>query len=81
MPEISDTIETAATDGIQSTTVDGRTTVATPIPDLIAADKHIAGRTALTGTNDRGGSKSAWGGLRPARVIPPGTVGPTGGTG
>lgn len=36
------------------------------LPDLIAADKHLAAKEALEGTNEQGGSASLWSKLRPA---------------
>lgn len=51
---------------------DGQSAEGQPLPDLIAADKHLAAKTTLAVTNANGGSRSGWAGLRPARVIPPG---------
>lgn len=48
--EITDAIEQAATEGIASVSIDGETTTARSIPDLIAADKHLANkRVAVLG--------------------------------
>jgi hypothetical protein len=68
MPDISDTIETVAAEPAEAT-VDGQSAKNQPIPDLIAADKHISAKTALEGTNANGGSKSMWGKVRMARGI------------
>ena len=77
MPDASDIAETIAeiaADGIQSATQDGRTAVAKPIGELDAARKIVAAESAVSGPNVNGGSRSLWGSLRPARVIPPGGV-------
>lgn len=74
MADLSEQIETTATDGVASATVDGRSATAVPIPDLIAADRYLAGKTAVEGTNPNGGKRSAWGKTRMARVVPPGAV-------
>jgi hypothetical protein len=42
-----------------------------PIPDLIALDKYVTGKAAVA----RAGG--AWGLVGGARVVPPGTVGPS----
>lgn len=68
MPDISDTIETTASDGVQSASADGRSVTAVPLPDLIQADKYLAGKTAAEGTNDNGGPRSLWTRLRPAKA-------------
>lgn len=54
-------------------TSDGQTVVSNPLPDVIQADRYRAGNAALGGPNLRGGSRSAWGAVRPAKVVPPGT--------
>lgn len=77
MPDASDIAETiaeVAADGVESASQDGRTATSFPIPDLIAAEKHTAGKEAVSGTNPQGGSRSLWGSLRPARAVPPGGV-------
>lgn len=71
MPDITEAIEQAAIDGVQSHTVDGKTTVAVPIPDQIEAAKFVESRQAVAGTNAKGGRKSGWRSLRPARAILP----------
>jgi hypothetical protein len=53
---------------------DGQSAEGQPLPDLIAADKHVKTQGALGGTNAKGGPKSGWRGLRSGRVIPPGAV-------
>lgn len=72
MPDITDTIEQIAEDGVQAATVDGQSTTAVPIPDLIAADKYLKAQEAAAGANPNGGVKSPWNRLRPARLISPG---------
>lgn len=74
MPDISDTIEQTAIDGVQSATADGQTVVAVPLPDQIAADKYLAAKAALAGANPRGGPKSAWNATRVAVFVPPGAA-------
>lgn len=73
MPDLSDTIQEVAETGIQSAAVDGRSSTGIPLPDLIQADKYLADKaaqaTAVTG------SRSAWGGTRMARAVPPGATG------
>ena len=72
MPDLSDTIEDRAEEGVESHTADGETTTATSIPDLIAADKYLASKSALDGSNSNGGPRSMWGRTRTARAIPQG---------
>jgi len=62
----------AAAANPQSATVDGTTVSAHSIPEQIAADQYAKSSTSMTGTNPQGGSRSAWGRMRPAKVIPPG---------
>lgn len=72
--EIADAAAQSADDGIQSVTVDGRTTVAMdPVKQLDVADR-LAERSALSGANANGGPVSAWNRTRAARAIPPGGV-------
>ena len=74
MPDLSDQIEDAANSPARVSTSAGAVD-AVPIPDLIAADKYLAERDALDGSNDNGGPRSPWARcLRPARVVPPGAV-------
>lgn len=62
MPDdISDAIETAATDGVHSASVDGQTVQAKPIDELIRAKQFLAAETAMSGTNSNGGPRGAWG--------------------
>lgn len=70
-PVTADSIAEAAANP-QSASVDGQQASAHPIPDQIEAAKFAASNTALDGTNDNGGPRSAWGRLRTARVNPPG---------
>lgn len=72
--DIAETIAQTAADGVASAVADGNSATATPIADLITAEKHIAAKTALAGSNACGGPKSGWRLLRPARAIPPGGV-------
>lgn len=74
MPDLTpESIAEAATNPA-SASVDGKSAAAVSIPDQITADKYAKAATALDGTNDNGGPKSAWGATRPARVNPPGAV-------
>lgn len=73
MPDLSDTIADAAA-GPQEVSVDGQTAVERPLDEIITADKYLAQKNALTGTNASGGPRSGWNSLRPARVIPPGAT-------
>ena len=50
--------------------VDGTKVVAPKLADIIAADKYLKGQAAIAA----GGS--GWNCLRPARVVPPGAIGP-----
>jgi hypothetical protein len=50
----------AATEGVASASVDGQSVTATPIPDLIALDRHVAEKRAAS-------SGSAWGGVKMVR--------------
>ena len=52
-------------------TADGVTVKKRPLKELIEAANHVAGMSAVASAG------SAWGCLRPARVVPPGAVGPT----
>lgn len=72
MPDITETIGQIASGGVQTHTGDGQTTIAIPIPDLIAAEKHLAAKAAQAETNAAGGPRSGWAGLRAARPILPG---------
>jgi hypothetical protein len=72
LPDISDTIETVASDGVQSASVDGQSVDAVDISKLIEADKYLAAKAAGGETNSKGGQRSGWNGLRPARYVPKG---------
>lgn len=61
--EIKEAIEQSATDGIKQVTTDNQTVEAHPLPDQIAADKHVSG-------ND--GASKPHRGLRITKLIPPG---------
>lgn len=79
MADINDTIQQTAADGVQTASVDGRTVTALPIADQIQAAQHTAAVAASSQPNRRGGRRSAWSMLRPAKVIPPGGTGDDGG--
>jgi hypothetical protein len=66
-------IETAATSPAAASGDAGSVT-AVSLPDLIAADKHLAAKAALEGTNDNGGPRSAWHCVRMAKVKMPGAT-------
>lgn len=66
MATISEQIEAIASDGVQSVSSDAGSFTATPIPDLIAADKHLSAKEATQGTNENGGPVSLWSKLSPA---------------
>lgn len=68
--EINDAIEQSATDGIKQVTSDGLTVQSHSLPEQIEAAKFLGAQKALKG------GKSAWAATRPARVVPPGSVGP-----
>jgi hypothetical protein len=65
MPDLSEQIEDAANAPAQVSTSAGSAT-AVSIPDLIAADNHLAAKEALDGTSEEGGPVSLWSKLRPA---------------
>lgn len=69
MADLSDNIEEAA-QGPKHVQTDAGSIDAQSLPDLIAADKYLKGQKAVSG-------KSGWGALRPTRVIPPGSIGPS----
>jgi hypothetical protein len=69
---VQEAIEQTAKAGVESVSVDGQTAKAIPLAQLLEADRYLAGKTALTGTNANGGPRSGWGMLRPAKVVPPG---------
>lgn len=54
--------------------VDGMSATAPPIDQQIKGVTFVEGREALSGTNSRGGKKSGWNCLRPAKSVPPGAV-------
>ena len=51
---------------------DGQSATGQPLDKLVAADKHLGTKAALSGTNAKGGAKSGWRGLRAARPELPG---------
>jgi hypothetical protein len=73
VPDLTDTIASEAQLPAKSAS-DGQEAEGQPLPDLVAADKHLKTSAALSGDNGAGGPKSGWRGLRPGRVVPPGGV-------
>lgn len=73
MPDLSDQIEADAAKLSAASNEMGSFTKR-PLTELIEADKHLKGETALTGTNQNGGPKSGWACARIARAVPPGSV-------
>jgi hypothetical protein len=73
VPDLADTIESEA-QLPKSTESDGQKAEGQPLPDLIEADKYLKASQAASGSNDAGGPKSAWRGVRMGRGIPPGSV-------
>jgi hypothetical protein len=69
VPDLGDQIQQAVTDGVQSASVDGRTAAIIPVPDQIEADRYLAGKAAVAGTNAAGGPRSLWGRLRAGRAV------------
>lgn len=55
-----------------SASVDGQSASAPPISQQIEGVVFVEGRTALSGTNARGGKRSGWGACRAAKWVPPG---------
>lgn len=70
MPDI-DLTQTILTEAAlpRTSTSDGQSAEGQPIPDIIAADKHVATKTALAARKGNG-----WNGIGRARVVPPGGV-------
>lgn len=66
MPDLSDTIEEAASDP-QSASIDGRSATARPIKDLIEADRYLAEKEAAQSSTTRLG-------VRFFATKPPGAV-------
>jgi hypothetical protein len=74
---MADDLTQAITDAAQqplTATVGQRSATAHSIPEMIAADQYAKSQDALTGANEQGGQRSAWGAIRPARVVPPGAT-------
>jgi hypothetical protein len=69
----ADTIAAAAMKPA-SASQDGRAATAVSIPDQIKALEKLEAQASVSGTNQNGGHRSGWAGLRPARVVPPGAV-------
>ncbi len=68
-PDLTDSIEESAQQPAKVVS-DGLEVDAQPLPDQIAADRYLKEQAALKG------GVSGWGCTRPARVVPPGSVGP-----
>lgn len=66
MADITDDDVASAAQTPSSATADGQSATARPLSDLLKAKAQQA----------LSGGKSAWGCLRPARIVPPGTTGP-----
>lgn len=67
--EIADAAAAAASDGIQSASLDGEAaTQLSPMTQLDVADR-LRGRTALDVPNPNGGAETGWNFLRPARGL------------
>lgn len=73
MPDLTDIIEQTAAEPAKAE-VDGRKAEGQPLPDLIAADRYLAGKEALAGTNAAGGQKSGFRALRMAKGVSTGPV-------
>ena len=73
IPDLTDTIVDLA-ENPQTVTAGDRTVTEQRLGDVIEAEKHLAGKRAVDGTNASGGPRSPWNALRPARAIPPGAV-------
>lgn len=71
MADFTEQIEDAANNP-QATSGDSGSVTERSIPDLIAADKYLAEKAALAGTNARGGKKSGFRTLGFARARMPG---------
>lgn len=67
VPDLSEIIEDAA-DKPKSVTADGVTVVSRDLKDIVEGMQAATAATNVTG--------SAWSRLRPARVVPPGSIGP-----
>lgn len=70
-PDLTATIADAAANPA-SVTVGDRSHAEHPLPDLIEAERFLAGKRAGAAKNPVGGPASAWGQTRPARFVPPG---------
>lgn len=79
MPDLDDIQDAVAQAGVDpaKASVDGQSVDAQDPLKLIEVEKHVAGRTALSGTNSNGGPKSPWNhsATRAAVVSLPGAVG------
>lgn len=73
MPDLTEQIVSDAAEPIASSG-DGESATGRTLTELIEADKYLKGQQAVSGSNDSGGPRSGWGGLRTARAVPPGAV-------
>lgn len=70
MTDLTEHIEQAALDPA-SASADGQSATAVPIPDLIEADKYLAGKKAAV--DSAGRPRSGFRLLRPVAFVPPGS--------
>jgi hypothetical protein len=73
VPDLTDTIAEIAANP-KGLAVGGESVTEHTLPELIAADKHLAEKAAAAATGPTGAPASAWGLLRPARAVPPGAA-------
>lgn len=69
--ELTQQIEDAIAAPI-SATINDKSATEQSIPDKIAGVTFVQGARALSGSSGRGGRKSGWNCLRPAKAVPPG---------
>ncbi len=72
-PDLTDAIEAAAAEPAV-VTVDGASVTARSLRELIEADRYLKEQQALAAEGATG-RRSGWGATRPARVVPPGSLG------
>lgn len=70
--DIADAAAEVAEIGVQSATTGDQTTTAMDPEKLLRVADKVEQRAAMAGDNGRGGARSGWRGLRPARYVPPG---------
>jgi hypothetical protein len=73
MPDLGDIIEQTAAEPA-SATGDAGSATNQPLPDLLEADRYLAGKDVLAGTNRKGGRRSAANALRTGVYVPRGSV-------